>query len=245
MLAWQVTELIGQVDSVLTTMYWIALIVGGGLLLISTFAGGDADVDVDTDLDLDFDGDVGLDTGLDAHVDTDVDMNVDVDAGHAHVGDAHAGHAHGGSLATWFSTQFVVFFLAMFGAVGVVMTHLSEQSWTITLLLALVGGFVIGQGAHQVMRAIKRTSGDSTPGERDYVNKLARVTIAINGNGLGQIIMRVGRSDRYVAAKAKRAEDSFAKDEEVGVIAYGNGVAEVVSRREYEFIHEGRETSAE
>jgi len=195
--------------STLTTIYWIALVVGGGLLLVSTFAGGESDVD------------------LDADVDADLDLDTDT------------GHAHAGSLATWFSTQFIVFFMAMFGVVGVVLSYATDQSWPVTLAFASVGGVLIGQAAHQVLRAIRKSSGDSTPGEHDYVNKPARVTIPVTNGKAGQIMMRVGRSDRYVTAKARHETESFAQDEYVGVVAYRNGVAEVVSRKEYEFINEG------
>ena len=82
----------------LTTVYWVCLIVGGGLLLISSIAGTDAD----------------------AGFDADVDVDVDVDAG------VDAGHAHASALASWFSIQFIVFFMAMFGLVGVTLTHLTR-----------------------------------------------------------------------------------------------------------------------
>ena len=56
----------------LTAVYWICTIVGGGLVLISTLSGGDSDshLDVDTHVDLD--------------VDMDVDVDVDVDVGANH-----------------------------------------------------------------------------------------------------------------------------------------------------------------
>ncbi len=57
--------------------------------------------------------------GGDADVDIDMDLDVDVDI--------DTGHAHAASLATWFSMQFAVFFLAMFGLVGVTMTHLTAR----------------------------------------------------------------------------------------------------------------------
>jgi membrane protein implicated in regulation of membrane protease activity len=198
----------------LTTAYWIALVVGAGLLVVSSVLGGDADAGVDLDVD--------------------ADVDVDVDA------DTHAGHAHAGSLATWFSMQFLVFFLAMFGAVGVVLTYLSAQSSALTFGCAVLGGILVGQGAHQVLRALKRTSGDSTPKETDYINKLARVTVGITGSNKGEIALQVGSGDRFVAAVASRADDSFSPGDHVGVVAYRDGLAEVVSRQEYEFINQRR-----
>lgn len=204
----------------LLTLYWICLVVGGGLLLISTLstwgAEGGADVDVD--------------------VSTDVDAGIDLDA--ASSPDVHAGHAHAGSLASWLSMQFIVFFLAMFGAVGVTMSYLTGQGTFATLACALVGGVLIGQGAHQILRSIRRNSGNSATLLQNYDHKIGRVTVAINGARMGEITLRVGEGNRYVPAVARRPDDSFAPGQHVGVVAYRDGVAEVVGREEYEFLFE-------
>lgn len=192
----------------LMTIYWVCLIVGGGLLLISTLAGGDTDLDLDVDTDVSVDG----------HVD--------------------AGHAHATSLASWFSMQFIVFFLAMFGLVGVTLTHLTDSTPMIALAGAAVGGLLVGQGAHQVLRKLRQSSGDSTPRPEDYVNKLARVTVTVAEGKTGEVALRVGRADRYVPAVAKHAKDTFNSGQQVGVVAYHDGVVDVVSREEYEFLNE-------
>lgn len=196
----------------LTTIYWICLIVGGGLLLISSLAGGDTDMGADVDADV----------SLDGHAD--------------------AGHPHASALAAWFSMQFVVFFMAMFGLVGVTLTYLTGSTPILTLASAAGGGLLVGQGAHQVLRKLRQSSGDSTPQPEDYVNKLARVTIAVAGGKTGEVAMRVGRSERFVPAVAKRAEDTFSSGQQVGVVAYHDGVVDVVSRQEYEFLNENRQS---
>lgn len=192
----------------LTAIYWICLIVGGGLLAIGSLAGGDADV------------------GVDADVDVDVDVDADVDAG-----DAHAA-----SLAGWFSMQFAVFFMATFGLVGVVMTYLMEQGAGVDFGVALVGGLVVGQGVHQLLRKLRRSSGDSTPKLEDYVDKLGRVTIPVTADKQGEVAIRVGRAERFIAAVSKHADQTFNPGQQVGVVAYHSGVAEVISREEYEFL---------
>lgn len=203
----------------LITAYWICLIVGCGLLLISSLAGGD------TDLDLDMDTDIRLD--VDADVSVSADVNVD---GHTAAGPA--------SLASWFSMQFVVFFMAMFGLVGLTLTYLTGATPSVSFGCAALGGLVVGQGAHQILRKLQKGSGDSTTKPEDYVNKLARVTIAVANNRTGEVAVRVGRADRYVPAVAKHAKDSFDSGQQVGVVAYHNGVVDVVSREEYEFLNE-------
>jgi hypothetical protein len=202
----------------LTGLYWVCLIVGAGLLLIGALAGGDTDVGADVDVDVSLDADVGAD----------VDVPVD--------GHAHPGHASASALAGWFSMQFLVFFVAMFGVVGVVMTYLTEQGAGVNLGCAVVGGLVVGQGVHQLLRELRRSSGDSTPQPRDYVDKLGRVTVTIAGGRQGEVALRVGRAERFVPALPKHEDQTFTPGEYVGVVAYQSGVAEVVSRREYEFL---------
>lgn len=204
----QIFVLLAAALPALMTIYWISLIVGGGLLLISTLAGGD------TDLDLDIDTDASVD------------------------GHAEAGHAQAASLASWFSMQFVVFFMAMFGLIGVTLSYLTDSTPGITLAGAAVGGLLVGQGAHQVLRKLRQNSGDSTPRPDDYVNKLARVTVVVADGKTGEVALRVGRADRYVPAVAKHAKDTFNSGQQVGVVAYHDGVVDVVSREEYEFLNE-------
>lgn len=188
----------------LTTLYWVCLIVGGGLIVISSVAGGDADAGFDADLDVDLDVDTG--------------------------------YAHASALTSWFSIQFVVFFLAMFGVVGVTMTHLTQRTSGVVLTIAFSAGLLVGQGVHQLLRKLRRSSGDSTPKVADYVNKLARVTITVANEKKGEIALRVGRSDRFIPALARHSDDTFSPDQQVGVVAYRDGVAEVVSREEFEFL---------
>ena len=78
----------------------------------------------------------------------------------------------------------------------------------------------------------------SAPAAADYENKMARVTVSVGYQSQGEIVVRVRRSDRYVPAVAKRGDDSFAPGDQVGVVAYRDGVAEVVSQKEFEFLTE-------
>ena len=70
----------------LITLYWICLIVGGGLLVISTFLGGhhdaagDVDMDVGGSIDLGGDIDVGGDVDVGGDLSVDADVGVDGDA---------------------------------------------------------------------------------------------------------------------------------------------------------------------
>ena len=216
----------------LTSTYWFCLIVGGGLLVVAAVGGhgSDADVDVDTDFDADFSADVHADFSSDVHADADTD----VDLGAAHAG--HAADAHDGALALskWFSVRFVVFTVATFGVVGVVLTHLSTIGQNATLAISIIAGLAVGQAVHRLFRLIKATSGDSAPRPGDYVSKLARVTIAIVHPDKGEVALHVRGSERFVPAVAEGERQKFDSGEEVVVIAYRGGVAQVVSREEFE-----------
>jgi len=219
--------LIGMtVADALVAAYWVGLIVGGGLLLFSVLAGQtDSDVDVhggvDTDLHADFDTDVHAG-------DLDVHAEVAHDAGH--VGEVHAA----AGLSTWFSLRFVIFFLAAFGAVGVVLTHVAGARPGMTLAGSVAGGLVIGQAVHHLFRFIRRTSADSAPQPADYVNKLARVTIPMTHADKGEVAVLVKGGWRCVPALATVEGRQFAVGDEVVVVAYRAGVAHVVARAEFE-----------
>lgn len=216
------TWLLADAATVIAGLYWIGLIVGGGLLLVSVLGGGDHDVDVDTGgLDLD-------------HAGGDVDFHggdMHADAGHAEVGGAHAYHG-AAALSAWFSVRFVIFFIALFGAFGVILHHFSDLGTWLAFSLALLGGVAGGQGVHHVFRAIRRTSGDSATRPQDYVHKLARVTIAISPPDKGEVALQVRGGERFVPAVSD-GSGRFATGDEVVVVGYRAGIAHVVSQTEY------------
>lgn len=222
----------------LTTAYWICLIVGGGLLLFSVLGAFEHSPDVDVQADVDFDADMGFD--VDAHEALHAADGADIahaaDAAEAaHAADAaHAGHDLGTALSTWFSARFMVFFLAVFGAFGVVLTHLTEAGIWLVLGLALIGGVIVGQCAHHLFRLIRRTSADSAPRPQDYVDKLARVTIGFTDADKGEIAIQVRNAERFVPAVARGSVRDFKVGDQVVVVGYRAGVAQVVSRDEFE-----------
>jgi len=216
----------------LSAVYVICLIIGGGLLVVSLLFGGDSDAGVDADgaAGVDVDGDLDVDVSADAG--PDLDASGPVDAGHA---------AHDGlSLASWLSVRFLIYFAATFGLVGTVLTYTTDSRPLVVLLVALGAGLVVGQAVQQTVRYVQRTSGDSAPSSRHYVNRTGRVTVAIRPGRPGEVACDVRGGERFLPAFARRAEDTFAVGEIVGVVAYTNGTAEVVSRKEFEFLHEAK-----
>lgn len=204
------------------TVYIICLIVGGGLLLLSTlFSGQNA-------------GDVTIDHAA-------------PDGGFDHGGaDGHSlDHVYGShfALANWFSIQFAIYFVAVFGLVGTTLTYGSEVTSGWVLFAAVVAALVIGQLVHQSMRFLKRSGQGSEVSIADYVNKPARVTINITPPRHGEVAVPLSTGERFVSAVAKRQGDKFRVGERVVVVTFRNGVAEVVSKEEYEFVS-GKEAGA-
>ncbi|MCH7721625.1 MAG: hypothetical protein IH988_11675 [Planctomycetes bacterium] len=218
----------------LSSVYVVCLIVGGGLIVVSTLFGGNADVDVE--IGGAAVADVGVDINADVGVGADADIGADVDVGAGAVHGAHVHAPSGLSLASWFSIQFVVYFLAVFGLVGTTLTRLSSAGSMTTLLWSVIGGLGIGQGVHQLLRYLRRTSGNSASNVGDYLNQPARVTIKIAPPQKGEVSVSVRGRTRFVPAVARRDDDLFESGDPVVVVAYRNGTAEVVSRKEYEFV---------
>ena len=212
--------------SALTAAYVVCLIVGCGLLVVSTIFGHHADADTDVDFDAHVDADMGVDADADVHIEADADA-------------AHIDHAaEGFSLATWFSVRFLVYFVATFGLVGTVLSYTSPAGMWVVLIAAIAAGVVVGQVVHQTLRYLKRTSGDSQASVQDFLNRGARVTLAIAAGQRGEVALQVRGRERFVPALPRRQDDTFKVGDPVTVVAYANGTAEVISREEYDFVHE-------
>ncbi len=211
--------------------YWIALVAGGGLLLIAAASGGDSDAGLEIDADLDVDLD--LDLAADADLDLDVD-DVGAEGGQwapdlAHPSDTTATTTAGGpSLADWLSLRFWIFFAAVYGAVGALLHHLTDLGAGLTCGLAVVSGLIAGQTVQYALRVIRANSGNSATGAGDYVNRLARVTIAIADQRKGEIVVQVRGGQRYIPAVAP-PHQSFTLGDEVLVVGYRAGIAQVTA----------------
>ncbi len=201
--------------SALAVVYVIALIVGGGLLLISVFLGHDSS----TDFHADSVGGVEADVSADIHHDADLSHN-----------------GSGISLAKWFSVQFAVYFLAVFGLIGTTMTYMAKAKPQVVLMSATIAGLIIGQVVHRAMRTLKRTSIGSDLTTTDYLKRPARVTIAIEPARRGEVAVASRNGERFLAAVARRHDDRFLTGDRVVVVGFSHGVAEVVSKDEFEFV---------
>lgn len=186
------------------TAYWTCLVLGGGFVVISL---------------------LGM-LGGDAH-------GGDLDAQHlphdAHVDPAALKSLHG-TLSQWLSVRFIVYFMACFGATGVIAGNLGDLAPLPVLLLSLGCGVLVGQIVHQAVAYLRRSSGDSTPQPQDYVGRLARVTIPIESALKGEIALQVRETHRRLPAVAVEQPGNFSVGDEVVVVAYRGGIAEVTTR---------------
>jgi len=208
----------------MATFYIIALIVGGGLLTVTIVFGDHTTTDVHAEVP----GHVGMDASAGGTLHHGVDTS------------AHSTGGHGLALSSWFSFQFVVYFLAVFGLLGVTLTFVARLQPGTVLTAAIIGGVVIGQFVHQSLRVLKRTGVGSDLTRADFINHSARVTIAIEPARRGEVAIPSRTGERFLAAVAQRGDERFKLGDSVVVVAFTNGVAEVVSKQEYEFISDSK-----
>ena len=151
--------------------------------------------------------------------------------------EAAVGHAASGplALANWCSVKCGVYFAAMFGGVGLTLDKLTDMTPFSVLVYALIGGFIIGQGAHQFLRLIRKTSGNSQVSVRDFINRTGRVTIRVQPPKRGEVAVHIGDRERFVPAVSRRPDDEFKVGDKVVIVGFNAGTAEVISKREHEF----------
>jgi hypothetical protein len=163
----------------LLAAYMGALVIGGGLLVVSAVLGGN---DHDHDFDHDVDHDVDHDADHDA---------ADHDAALAHVS---------ASDALWlpiFSIRFWTFFLAFFGLTGLTLEGMRAigligAPWGVALGLAVVMGAVAGYVVSRIIRSLKQehVSSAVVP-EVDYAGKAGEVLLDVAPGDPGLVRMDV------------------------------------------------------
>jgi hypothetical protein len=225
-------------------VYVGCLVFGGGLVMLLALGGGHHESGLDApgdaagldapDLPGDAAGIDAVDVAPDVGATDGIDTALESDAATVHAPDA--GHAHTGIDAfAWFSLRFVVYFLAVFGMVGTVLTYMSDLRRGPILAVAAITGLAAGQIVHWFMRAIIRSGSNSEVMTRDLVNRPARVTVAIARGRRGQVAVPVRDSEVYLSAVALREDDQFALGDRVVVKEYQCGIASVISHKEHTF----------
>jgi membrane protein implicated in regulation of membrane protease activity len=183
------------------TLYVICLIIGGSLVAVSIFAGGDVDVD------------------------TDLAGDVDVEAG------SEAGSTDGEGVAAaarFLSLRNAVFGAAFFGLTGTLFTVLGVGP-LVTPVFAFGTGAIAAMSIHQLMEWLRRSESGVQDDTRSLTGTTASVVVGIDGPHHGKIAVRSGdRVTQLVARPHGTAERTrFEVGEDVVVIRIDNGIAEV------------------
>jgi membrane protein implicated in regulation of membrane protease activity len=197
----------------MTAVYAFAAIVGWPFLLFFLFFGGEGG---EAEADLDFDA----------------DLDADLDPGEAVV----VGGLGGGLVAAFLSLlsfRSLVFFLAFFGATGLILGVLSAGS-VVTLVAAIALGLFAASFNNRVYRYLKSSSVGSDVSDRLLSGAIGRVTIPVSVASKGRITCEVeGRTINLTAVPFDSHEEGeFGVGESVVVVEVDEGTARVSSFRE-------------
>jgi len=204
-------------------LYLISFLIGGVLVALSAFSGGDHDADADFDFEADADVDV------DADVDADADADADAEADHDH----DAGHGFGGfgitELLPVASLRFWTFFLAFGGLLGTLLTLVGHMGAIPVAVVAGLVGYLAGFGITAVVRRLKADKISSTVSNDDCIGSSARVLLPVSDGTSGQVRVQLrGRIIDFIAETDDGVE--LAIDEEVLVYDVREDGVALVSR---------------
>lgn len=197
-------------------IYLFCLIVGGGLLGFSIFAGGgDADVGADADIHADI-------------------HSLDTDAGTeiSHVDLQHEDlpvHADAASGVKFLSIRNGVYFCTFFGLTGTVL-QLLDFGFVSTFIPAVgVGGFSAYFG-YRLMKYLKGSETGEAVNLNDVSGFTAKVSLPIVRGRRGKIYFEIKGQTAEIAAEIADASEKqkFNLHDEVLVVEIKDGVAKVV-----------------
>jgi membrane protein implicated in regulation of membrane protease activity len=187
------------------TLYLVCLLLGGLLIALSIFGGGDADVDVDV------------------AADTDLDVETDVDA---------EGGGEGVTAAARFlSVRNLVFFVAFFGLTGTLLTLLQANQLG-TLLASLGLGAVAAYAVQRLMDYLRSSQSGALPGASALAGAEARVVVGLAGSRPGKVDVVAGdRTYQFVARMHEGAGvDHLEVGDTVVVVRIQDGIALVAEK---------------
>jgi hypothetical protein len=187
-----------------TAAYLLATILGVGLLLFSSFGGdgGGSDGGDVTDLTGDGAGGHDMDGGA---------------GGASHV------------LIGLFSIRNITFFLAAFGATGLLLTAMDAGSTRTAMLATLMGLTALGL-SHAVFTWLRRSDASvEAPGDADFAGALGRIVLPVAPGSRGQVACVIaGRECYLTAALADGVEQPLLVGQEVIIVASHDGVVHVM-----------------
>jgi hypothetical protein len=184
------------------TLYMVCLLLGGLLIALSIFGGGDGDADVDVAGEADIDVEGG-----------DVDVEGDV--------------AHGvAAAARLLSMRNLVFFLAFFGLTGTLLSLLQAGA-TATLVTAVGLGGLAAWAVHALMSYLRVSQSGALPSPSALAGSRARVVVGIQATRPGKVDVVAGDRTRQFLARLHEGSkvDHFEVGDKVIVVRIQDGVA--------------------
>lgn len=195
----------------MTSIFWFALVVGGGMLLLSVLG--------------DIFGDAAGDFG---------DAGAEIDLGDADLGDADAGDtgadATGGFWLSVFSLRSLTYFLFGFGATGVLLEFVWQGSYRPLTLAASLGAGMLAGGLNAFLLGyLRRTDSGRLASDASLIGLVGRVTLPLSAGGTGKIeVKRAARLHTILARPFDAAPTSPEAWTRVFVVAMEDGIALVV-----------------
>jgi membrane protein implicated in regulation of membrane protease activity len=153
-----------------------------------------------------------------------------VEVPHADGGTGPLVHADGGGLGTllsgYFTLSSLVAFLTWFGAAGYILSKAMGWSLWLILPLAVVAGIAGGGIIAWVIAKIKEGDRPMDPADYQLEGTLARVSVSLPENGVGEIVFSLAGTTRCEAARAEGGH-RIPDGTEVVIIRYERGIATV------------------
>jgi hypothetical protein len=137
------------------------------------------------------------------------------------------GHGHGDQPLFMFGVSSLVAFLTWFGAVGYVLTRWFGWPLLATIVLGIGGGLVAAVLVARFLALLRAGERVMDPSDYRMVGTVARVTVGIPGDGVGEIVFTKAGARRSEAARGLNGE-SVPRDTEVVVTGYERGIATVL-----------------
>ena len=186
------------------TLYLVCLVLGGVLIGLSIFGGGDSDVDVTADAD------------------------VDLESGEI---DAESGGEGVSAAARFLSMRNLVFFLAFFGLTGTLLNLLGAGA-LLTLLTSAGLGAVAAVVVQRLMDYLRSSQSGAVRSLNTLAGVEARVVVGLDGAKPGKVVVDGGDRTHQLVARIHEgaAVDHVEVGDTVVVVRIQDGIALVAEK---------------
>lgn len=177
--------------------YIFCLILGGGLVTFSLFAGTDGGTDADSEFDASHQ--------LDAEHST--DLNSSNSISHINSANTKLSTAHSAEMVKFFSIRNLTYFAAFFGLTGTILTLLASSA-TWTLFASLFAGGFSAFFSYRLMKYLKKSESGQSISLYNLIGSKGTVTIPIKKNSIGKINVIVQGQIIEIPAKLSETSES-------------------------------------